>query len=252
MAHPTNPKATATEAQSAPLLTFEDQTVRAVIKNGKRWLVASDVCRLLGLQRSRAGVSRLDEDESILAVIPTPGGPQQTLLVSESGAYHLTFVSRKPNAKRFRRWVTEEVLPSIRRTGAYQVGGDTPGRDGPTALTEDQWRLFVQLRDEGRYLVTRMPDGRMTVEKSEWENVMGRWDATTAMSMVHMVRLIETQWSRLQQINTASPTLLDQIPLGRIDMTRYTQHAVELGDDIAHAIRRGDSDYGTKGERARH
>lgn len=115
MAHPTNPKATATEAQSAPLLTFEDQTVRAVIKNGKRWLVASDVCRLLGLQRSRAGVSRLDEDESILAVIPTPGGPQQTLLVSESGAYHLTFVSRKPNAKRFRRWVTEEVLP---RSGA--------------------------------------------------------------------------------------------------------------------------------------
>ncbi len=108
----------------------------------------------------------------------------------------------------------------------------------------------MQLKEEGRYLVTRMPDGRMTVEKSEWENVMGRWDATTAMSMVHMVRLIETQWSRLQQINTASPTLLDQIPLGRIDMTRYIQHAVELGDDIAHAIQRNGFDNGRREKRS--
>jgi len=62
------------EAESAPSLFFEAQPIRTVILDGKRWLVASDVCRLLGLQRSRAGVSRLDDDESAMAVIATAGG----------------------------------------------------------------------------------------------------------------------------------------------------------------------------------
>ncbi|WP_148662516.1 BRO-N domain-containing protein [Kozakia baliensis] len=233
-------------------LQFEGEILREVSADGKCWVSADDVCGVLGIRNHWDSAKRLDDDEWCSLVVATEGGPQTKLFVSESGAYHLTFISRKPIAKRFRRWVTKEVLPSIRRTGAYRVGGESSGAAERRALTEDQWRLFVQLKEEGRYLVTRMPNGRMTVEKSEWENVMGRWDASTAMSMVHMVRLIETQWSRLQQINTASPTLLDQIPLGRIDMTRYIQHAVELGDDIAHAIRRGNSDHGTKEERARH
>ncbi|AOX21661.1 hypothetical protein A0U90_14265 (plasmid) [Kozakia baliensis] len=231
---------------------FEGSSIGNVAINGRKWLAATDICKILELRNHRDAVKRLDDDEYATVLIHSEGGPQPKFFVSESGANHLTFLSRKPVAKRMRRWVTEVVLPRIFRTGRYQVGDESSGATERQALTEDQWRLFVQLRDEGRYLVTRMPDGRMTVEKSEWENVMGRWDATTAMSMVHMVRLIETQWSRLQQINTASPTLLDQIPLGRIDMTRYIRHAVELGDDIAHAIRRGDSDHGTKGERARH
>jgi len=137
--------------------------------------------------------------------------------------------------------VTEEVLPSIRRTGGYKVGAGQESDAGRKPLTDEQWRLFVQLRREGRYLVTRMPDGRLTVERSEWENLLDRWDATTAMSLVHVVRLIETQWSRLQQVHTVSPELLDEIPLPRVDMTNYIRQAVELGDDLALAIRKDDA-----------
>jgi len=99
---------------------------------------------------------------------------------------------------------------------------------------------------EGRYLVIRMPNGRLSIERSEWEHLMGRWDASTAMLLVHMVRLIETQWSWVQQVNVASPVLLDQFLLARVDMSRYIRLAVELGDDSAAAIQRPGVDCGTR------
>ena len=81
----------------------------------------ADVCRVLGIQNSRDVVKRLDEDEKGVDLIDTPGCPQEMTVINESGLYSVILRSDKPQAKSFKRWVTHEVLPSIRRTGRYEM-----------------------------------------------------------------------------------------------------------------------------------
>lgn len=80
---------------------------------------ADDVCRVLDIKNSRDALSRLDEDEKGVALTDTLGGKQQINVVNEYGLYTLVMRSRKPEAKKFRRWVTHEVIPSIRKDGGY-------------------------------------------------------------------------------------------------------------------------------------
>ena len=98
-----------------------DQQVRSVLINGEPYFVAKDVCDILQLTDTHMTVSRLDEDEKLTQVIFGSGQNRQMWLVNESGLYHLIFQSRKPEAKAFRKWVTSEVLPQLRKTGKYEV-----------------------------------------------------------------------------------------------------------------------------------
>lgn len=98
----------------------EKAPVRVQLINNEPWFVAKDVCQVLGIANHKDAVSRLDEDERQGVGITDPLGIRQTAnAVSESGLYALIFQSRKPNARKFRKWVTSEVLPSIRRKGYY-------------------------------------------------------------------------------------------------------------------------------------
>lgn len=100
-------------------------TVRAVRgDDGEPLFVARDVTDALGLDRT--ATRRLDEDEKGVRSTHTPGGNQQVLLVTEPGFYKLVLQSRKPEAKAFKRWVTHEVLPALRRDGAYEVPREEP------------------------------------------------------------------------------------------------------------------------------
>lgn len=101
----------------------ETATVRVAGTADAPMFCATDVCAVLSIANSRDALNALDEDEKGVALTDTPGGRQQMLHVTESGLYHLIFKSRKAAAKRFRRWVTDEVLPEIRRTGGYDLGG---------------------------------------------------------------------------------------------------------------------------------
>ncbi len=105
---------------------FEGNGVRVVRgEDGETWFVAADVCRILEHGNSRQVVSRLDEDEKGVRIVDTLGGLQEMTVINESGLYSLALTSRKPAAKRFKKWVTSEVLPSIRKTGGYgQVAFD--------------------------------------------------------------------------------------------------------------------------------
>lgn len=104
---------------------FETNAVRVVMVDGEPVFVASDVCRALEIGKYRDAVARLDADEGCPVVVDTLGGRQTMTAVTESGLYALIMMSRKPAAKRFRKWVTAEVLPAIRRDGAYfQPTGD--------------------------------------------------------------------------------------------------------------------------------
>ncbi len=98
---------------------FEGQAVRVIDREGDPWFVAADVAKVLEIGRTDDAVRRLDEDEKGADTIRTPGGAQQVTIINESGLYSLILTSRKPAAKRFKKWVTAEVLPSIRMTGSY-------------------------------------------------------------------------------------------------------------------------------------
>ena len=107
------------------LFTYESVDVRVVTQDGDPWFVAADVCAVLGIGNPSQAVSYLDDDERMIvnaALISSEGRPQDTIgLISEAGLYSLILRSRKPEAKVFKRWVTHEVLPAIRRTGSYAV-----------------------------------------------------------------------------------------------------------------------------------
>lgn len=101
---------------------FEMQAVRVVLgEDGQPWFVAKDVCEALGIKNYRDALSRLDDDEKGVGITDTLGGTQELLTVNESGLFALTFTSRKPQAKRFRKWVTADVLPTLRKTGRYEM-----------------------------------------------------------------------------------------------------------------------------------
>lgn len=99
--------------------TYEDAIVRTVVVDGEPEFVASDVCRILEHSNPSAAVAGLDDDERGLRNVETPSGAQQMVTVTEAGLYSLIIRSRKAEAKRFRRWITHEVLPAIRKTGGY-------------------------------------------------------------------------------------------------------------------------------------
>lgn len=104
----------------------ENVSVRTKVIDGVPWFVGKDVCDLLGLVNSRKSLQALDEDEKGVTNCYTLGGNQNLTFINESGLYHLIFISRKPEAKAIRRWVTGTVLPSIRRTGSYSVSNNRP------------------------------------------------------------------------------------------------------------------------------
>lgn len=101
------------------IFNYEGNTVRTVMKDGNPWWVLKDVCSVLEIGNSRDVMARLDSDEKGVDIIDTPGGKQEVSIINESGLYSVILVSRKPEAKKFKRWVTHEVLPSIRRHGLY-------------------------------------------------------------------------------------------------------------------------------------
>lgn len=100
---------------------FNDAAVRVTMRDDEPWFVAKDVCDVLAHSNSRMAIADLDEDEKGVSITDTLGGPQKINLISESGLYALIFKSRKPEAKKFRKWVTSVVIPAIRKTGGYAL-----------------------------------------------------------------------------------------------------------------------------------
>ena len=101
--------------------TYQGSQVRTVQVDGEPFFVAKDVCFVLGISNHLDAIKRLDLDEVRGSEVPTPGGLQPHKIVSESGLYHLVFTSTRPGAKAFRKWVTGEVLPALRKSGRYEV-----------------------------------------------------------------------------------------------------------------------------------
>ena len=101
------------------IFNYNSVEVRTIQKDGEPWFVLKDVCNVLHIGNSRDVVARLDQDEKGVGQIDTLGGKQEMTIINESGLYNVILRSDKPEAKPFRKWVTSEVLPTIRRHGMY-------------------------------------------------------------------------------------------------------------------------------------
>jgi prophage antirepressor-like protein len=142
----------------------EEKPFRILDKDGEPWFVLTDVCRELGIGNPTDAAHRLDDEEKGIDSIDTLGGHQNVITVSESGLYSLILTSRKEGARRFKKWVTAEVLPSIRRTGQY--GRTTPvfiaryNQIGHfSVMSELTIRLWGRLEQLGHTMADRAPNG---------------------------------------------------------------------------------------------
>jgi len=101
------------------LFNFEEKEIKTIQINNEIYFVGKDICNILELSDVSKAISRLDEDEKLIRTLFLSGQNREVLFVNESGLYSLVLTSRKPEAKRFKKWVTSEVIPSIRKTGSY-------------------------------------------------------------------------------------------------------------------------------------
>lgn len=122
---------------------YKGQAVRTLEKDGAVWWILTDVCRVLGLSTPARVAERLDDDEKGVSLAHTLGGKQRMTIINESGLYSVLLRSDKPEAKPFKRWVTHEVLPSIRRTGQYIAPAEP-------AVREAEKKLVCDVPDNGK------------------------------------------------------------------------------------------------------
>ena len=128
------------------LFDFENHKVRALSLNGKAYFVGKDVAAVLGYAKTANAINKhVDVEDKGVTKMMTPGGRQNIQIINESGVYSLIFSSKMPNAKKFKHWVTSEVLPSIRRHGAYMTDEKIE-----EVLTDPDTiiKLATQLKDE--------------------------------------------------------------------------------------------------------
>lgn len=107
--------------QLAVISSPEFGEIRSVMVDGEPWFAAKDLCNILGLSDVSMTVKRLDKDEKLTQTVFVSGQGREMWFINESGLYALIFQSRKPEAKAFRKWVTKEVLPNIRKHGFYMT-----------------------------------------------------------------------------------------------------------------------------------
>ncbi|MGM9600648.1 MAG: Bro-N domain-containing protein [Faecousia sp.] len=118
--------------------------VRTVTMNDEPWFVGKDVAQVLGYEKTADAVRKhTDPEDRGVAKMDTPGGVQEFAIINESGLYSLIFSSKLPDAKKFKKWVTSEVLPSIRKTGSYMAQPVSPAQ-----LIAAQAQLLVDMEQK--------------------------------------------------------------------------------------------------------
>ena len=178
--------------ENEKLLIFEDPRFgqqRSIMIDGEPWFVAADVCRALQIGNPTMALTRLDEDEKALSNIEgLSRGNDKGNIVSEAGLYSLILRSRKPEAKAFKRWITHEVIPSIRKYGAYVTDKVLDQMD-----EHPEWipEYIQKLRDEN----ANARAAREELEKAQAENALLAPKATYYDSFVGIDSLTNIRYT---------------------------------------------------------
>lgn len=156
-------------------------TIRTTTIDGEPWFVAKDVCDALELNRVQDSTRYLDDDEKGMCLVNTPSGEQNMVTISEAGLYSLVLRSRKPEAKAFKRWVTHDVLPSIRKHGMYA----TPQTVEQMLADPDTMIATLKaLKAERQKVVALTEDNARMLPKSVAYDAMIDTDGTTTITQV--------------------------------------------------------------------
>lgn len=179
------------------LMIFENPefgAVRSILIDGEPWFVAADVCKALELEKTNRALSRLDDDEKGAHSVSTPGGRQRMSIISESGLYSLILGSRKPEARAFKRWITHEVIPSIRKHGAYMTDSLLDALEAhPEAVPEYLNRLRSE-NARNRELTRRL---RLALPKAEYYDAfVDPADCTNIRTTAKELGVPEKQFTR--------------------------------------------------------
>ena len=136
------------------IFVYSGEQLRTIQRPDGLWWVLRDVCQVLGLAEPHRVAARLDDDEKGRTQMTTPGGSQEMTIINEPGLYAVILRSDKPEAKDFKRWVTHDVLPSIRRTGAYGIPPERLAHLHELQARLEEWRglanEFERLARESR------------------------------------------------------------------------------------------------------
>ena len=121
--------------------------VRTLAIDGEPWAAAIDVAKALGYKEPQKAIrTHVDPEDKGVSKMDTPGGNQEVVIINESGLYSLILSSKLPNAKRFKRWVTSEVLPTLRKTGSYSVKPEPPMFEPKRTSVGEIASLLLQIR----------------------------------------------------------------------------------------------------------
>jgi anti-repressor protein len=173
------------------VFSYEDRPVRTAVIDGEVWLVVKDICDVLGFRMASDATCTLDDDEKGTHIVRTLGGTQEMLCINEPGLYSLILRSRKPEAKAFKRWVTHEVIPTIRKTGSYSVQPAQPVR----ALPTDYKSALVQLLDEVSKNEVLEAKVVQLEPKAQFHDAVT--DATNCHTFIEVAKILGTGQNRL-------------------------------------------------------
>ena len=166
--------------------------LRTIMIEGEPWFVANDVCTILDINRTQT--RRLDDDEKGVCSMHTPGGEQNVGIVNEYGLYNLILGSRKPEAKAFRRWITHEVLPSIRRHGIYATNSALKKfLDNPELIME-LGAVMLRERDRANALSDELKIARPKAEY--FDTFISPGDCTNIRNTAKELQVPERQFCR--------------------------------------------------------
>ena len=209
------------------IFNYQSNEVRTVKMDGEPWFVLKDVCNILDINNASDVYNRLDDDEKGVAQIDTLGGRQKMSTVNESGLYHVILRSDKPEAAPFRKWVTSEVLPSIRKHGAYM----TPETLQAAILNPDTMiQLCQQLKTEQDKNKALSEENAKLAPKGLFADAVSVSDRCILVSeLAKLLKQngIETGQNRLYEQLRADGFLVKDRK--RSDFNMPTQKAMELG-----------------------
>lgn len=167
---------------------YEDKDeFRVVDRHGEPWFILTEVCKKLGIANASDAAGRLDEDEKdTIGITDSISRSRQTMIINESGLYSLILSSRKVEAKRFKKWITSEVLPSIRKTGAYgdkvpafikrfNENWDRVPSTHFSVINELAYRLWGRLEMVGHAMADRAPDGKQLRPDGSVGGLFAKW-----------------------------------------------------------------------------
>ena len=228
---------------------FNQNAIQVINKNGEAWFIASEVAAMLGYRDSYNMTRILDNDEKGTHNVSTLGGNQDVSVINESGFYHAAFKSRKPEVKPFRKWVTSEVLPTIRKTGGYQIT-PKPTRALPDGLTGEQIEAVKKLHNALTKSAPKEAQARIAI--TLWSAVKSKFGCSYKEVPAEQFPEVLSVMSRVavengvlygevldrEPLPAPQPALLDGLDIERFAVTvYYGTWALEMLEEVALPLR---------------